>query len=74
MEEDVRKYEDDFPEGPPPRSFAAYFPESDGEDGAIASPGVAAASFASAMAKCPICGMFEGDEVAVSRHVDEHLT
>ncbi|KAF2769953.1 hypothetical protein EJ03DRAFT_343034 [Teratosphaeria nubilosa] len=74
MEEDVRKYEDEFPEGPPPRSFAAYFPESDGEDEALASSGVAAASFGSAIAKCPICGMFEGDEVAVSRHVDEHLT
>lgn len=26
------------------------------------------------MVKCPICDTFEGDEFAVSHHVDEHLT
>ncbi|QIW96833.1 hypothetical protein AMS68_002351 [Peltaster fructicola] len=27
----------------------------------------------SVTAQCPICNDFEGDEIAVSRHVDEHL-
>jgi hypothetical protein len=42
------------------------------------SPEVAAVQsepviFSSATAKCPICGIFEGDEAAVTHHVEEHL-
>jgi hypothetical protein len=72
MEEDVRKYEDEYPSEPPPRSLAAFFPESESED--EAPKNAENAAFGSATAKCPICDAFEGDEVAVSRHVEEHLT
>ncbi|KAF2084678.1 hypothetical protein K490DRAFT_75636 [Saccharata proteae CBS 121410] len=33
----------------------------------------AAPDLASATQTCPVCGNFEGDEVAVSRHVDTHF-
>lgn len=73
MERDVRLDEADYPSLPPARSFADYLPAGFGGADAVAgreSPGLPGA----ATATCPICGVFEGDEVAVSRHVDEHLT
>lgn len=67
---DVRN-EDEFAEGPPPRSLADFFPqeldtrepeepvkEEEGREGVAA------------LARCPICDAFEGDEVAVSYHVE----
>ena len=73
MERDVRLDEEDYPSEPPPRNLAAYLPDSWGQDETgVAQPEYA--GFSTATAKCPICGVFEGDEVAVSRHVEEHLT
>lgn len=62
---DVRA-DDEFPEEPPPRSLADFFPEE---------PAPAADTHGGETVKCPICEEFEGDEVAVSYHVErEHLT
>ena len=72
MEEDVRKY-DAYPEGPPERSLADYFPAPT-EESPIQSPSAQVDHGSSATARCPICDAFEGDEVAVSRHVETHLT
>jgi len=58
---------------PPPRSLADFIPDSGSQE----EPPLAMsdrASFKTATATCPICGVFEGDEAAVSHHVDEHLT
>ena len=66
---DVRA-DDEFLEGPPPRSLADFFPEepAPAADARAGKP-------AQGTAKCPICECFEGDEVAVSYHVEkEHLT
>lgn len=73
MERDARLDEADYPSGPPPRTLAAFFPETESED-ETPSTDPDHPAFSSASAKCPICGIFEGDEVAVSRHVEEHLT
>ena len=64
---------DGYEDGPPPRSLADYVPEfvvkqPKGKRGKAAQPAPA-----SIVAKCPICGDFEGDEIAVSRHVEEHV-
>ena len=64
--------EEHFPEGPPPRTLGDYVPSLDNESVAVPSSGQDL-SFASATIKCPICGQFEGDEAAVSHHVEEHL-
>ncbi|KFH42422.1 hypothetical protein ACRE_068650 [Hapsidospora chrysogenum ATCC 11550] len=77
---DVRLEEDDFPEGPPPRSLADFFPSDPASTagpgpGPDASADESAAQSPKATARCPICDAFEGDEVAVSYHVErEHLT
>lgn len=73
MERDFRLDEADYPSGPPPRNLLDFVPQlRDESEGPSHSP--EHASFSSATAKCPICELFEGDEVAVSRHVEEHLT
>ncbi|CZT16605.1 uncharacterized protein RCC_02439 [Ramularia collo-cygni] len=60
------------PDGPPPRSLADYLPTLQREpDPPIQT---SKATFTTATATCPICGLFEGDEVAVSHHVNEHLS
>ncbi|KPM46056.1 hypothetical protein AK830_g498 [Neonectria ditissima] len=60
---DVR-YDDEFPEGPPPRSLVDFMPELD-------SPPKPAGD---AAVKCPLCEEFEGDEAAVTHHIDQkHL-
>ena len=64
---------DDYSQGPPPRSLADFMPGSNSDD-APAPPPEDTVTFSSAAAKCPICGLFEGDEAAVSHHVEEHLT
>ena len=74
MERDVRLDEGDYPEGPPPRSLAAFFPESESEGEAPVADGSSNGGFATANVKCPFCEHFEGDEVAVSHHVEQHLT
>jgi len=72
IERDVRLDEGDFLSEPPSRSLADYFPDL----GSQVSKGhdVSKSKATSTTAKCPICGVFEGDEWAVSRHVEEHLT
>lgn len=58
-------------EGPPPRTLADFLPPSNEEDrSAVPASEV---TFSTATAKCPICGLFEGDEIAVSRHVEQHF-
>ncbi|KAM3439088.1 hypothetical protein MY4824_002892 [Beauveria thailandica] len=62
---DVRN--DDYLEGPPERSLADFLPAGFGEPEAskkVAAPTV----------RCPMCEDFEGDEVAVTHHMDQvHL-
>ncbi|KAF2160438.1 hypothetical protein M409DRAFT_29061 [Zasmidium cellare ATCC 36951] len=71
---ELERGEDDALDGPPPRTLADYiqFPSSD-EDGETSTRGNEV-GFTTATAKCPICGLFEGDEIAVSRHAEEHFT
>lgn len=57
---------------PPARSLADFIPDN------LVEPPVKEtvpeqATFASATVSCPICGNFEGDEAAVSHHVQTHL-
>lgn len=60
---DIRE-DDEFPAEPPPRSLADFIPDDP-------APAPQARSHT---ATCPICEAFEGDEVAVSHHVErEHL-
>lgn len=57
---------------PPPRSLADFIPDTDYEPpDKVDEPG--RVTFNSATATCPICGLFEGDEAAVSHHVESHL-
>ncbi|EGP91249.1 uncharacterized protein MYCGRDRAFT_102412 [Zymoseptoria tritici IPO323] len=62
---------DDHLNGPPNRTLADFLPTSTELE---SQPETAAATFATATAKCPICNIFEGDEIAVSRHVEDHFT
>lgn len=63
--EDVRR--DEFLDGPPPRSLADFIPDF-GEEETRAVSGTEAV-------KCPFCDGFEGDEAAVTYHIDqEHLS
>ncbi|GAB7358384.1 hypothetical protein MBLNU230_g2454t1 [Neophaeotheca triangularis] len=57
----------EFPEGPPPRSLADFLPPDSPIVGGDADQRVESSV---ATVKCPICGKFEGDEVAVSHHVE----
>lgn len=64
-----RRTRDDNPNVPPPRTLVDFLsPELRGNTADSHGPQ------GGDTAKCPICGEFEGDEIAVSRHVDEHLT
>lgn len=58
-------------DGPPTRSLADYLPLH--AQGLDQPPQPSKSTFTTATATCPICGLFEGDELAVSHHVDEHL-
>lgn len=61
------------PEGPPPRSLADFIPDLDDNDSESGVRGNTA-ELKSATIECPFCDSFEGDEAAVSHHVEEHLT
>lgn len=63
-------------EDPPTRTLADYidFPPLESEARVEASAQGSELGFKTATAKCPICGLFEGDEIAVSRHAEEHFT
>jgi uncharacterized repeat protein (TIGR03833 family) len=73
---DIRNDEDfDYLEGPPPRSLADYMPALN-EPAADASFGQdGGARIVEDIVVCPICEAFEGDEAAVTHHIDrEHLS
>ena len=58
--------------GPPPRTLSDFVPNLQANHDAPDSP-LESISFSSAIIKCPICEAFEGDEAAVSHHVEhEH--
>lgn len=64
---DVRN--DEFLDGPPPRSLADFMPDFD------EPPATTAAAAGEKGVKCPFCDAFEGDEAAVTFHIEiEHLT
>lgn len=67
---DVRNEEE--LEGPPPRSLADFFPaELDTRESLDTEAGAGdAQADVKVTARCPICDAFEGDEVAVSHHVE----
>jgi len=64
---DVRNNE--FPSEPPPRTLFDFLPET-----TDVAPPSKPVIFSSATVKCPICDAFEGDEAAVTHHVESHLT
>lgn len=73
---DVRN--DDYLEGPPERSFADFLP-ADWDIPVVSKKnkkkGVKAAADPVMTAKCPMCEEFEGDEAAVTHHIDQvHLS
>ena len=59
-------------EEPPSRTFADFLPLSDNDEPTTDTSELTV-PFTSAMIKCPMCGSFEGDEAAVSHHIQEHL-
>ncbi|EME50252.1 hypothetical protein DOTSEDRAFT_165347 [Dothistroma septosporum NZE10] len=63
---------DDF-SGPPARTLADYLP-STGLENAISTNPSMNADTAMTTAICPVCGQFEGDEMAVSHHVETHFS
>jgi uncharacterized repeat protein (TIGR03833 family) len=64
---DVRR-DDEFATGPPPRSLADFIPDFDENLTSTPNAGVETV-------KCPFCDGFEGDEAAVTHHIDrEHLS
>lgn len=68
---DVR-YDDEYPEGPPPRSLADFFPAEPEPEPAREHT---SSRTQEALVTCPLCGSFEGDETAVTHHIEkEHLT
>ena len=69
--QELREHEALAPEGPPPRTLGDYIPNLQSQTETLASSDEV--TFSSATIKCPICGLFEGDEAAVSHHIEEHL-
>jgi hypothetical protein len=67
---DVR--EEQYSQGPPPRTLADFLPLSGLEERNDLTP--LGATRTPEAVKCPFCDEFEGDEVAVSHHVEQHLT
>jgi hypothetical protein len=61
----------DEDEEPPQRSLADYLPAGFNEPEATSRSNEASEP----VAKCPFCEEFEGDEMAVSHHIDQkHLS
>ncbi|EWZ34633.1 hypothetical protein FOXG_09268 [Fusarium oxysporum f. sp. lycopersici 4287] len=64
---DVRR-DDEFATGLPPRSLADFIPDFD--EGLGSAPSAVVETV-----KCPFCEGFEGDEAAVTHHIDrEHIS
>jgi len=64
---DVR-LDDEFATGPPQRSLADFIPDFDDNLPSAPNAGIETV-------KCPFCDTFEGDEAAVTHHIDrEHLS
>lgn len=64
---DIR-LDDEFPSEPPPRSLADFMPRAPQQQKRIAVETTPAV-------KCPFCNAFEGDEPAVTHHIEEeHLS
>lgn len=70
---DIRN--DEYPSLPPPRTLFDFLPETVTETGNnnAAEPQSEPVTFSSATVTCPICQNFQGDEAAVTHHVEEHL-
>jgi uncharacterized repeat protein (TIGR03833 family) len=70
---DIRN--DDYPSLPPPRTLSDFLPETNPRDRNtdVAEEQSEPVIFVSATVKCPICQTFEGDEAAVTHHVEGHL-
>jgi uncharacterized repeat protein (TIGR03833 family) len=66
---DVRNNE--FPSEPPPRTLFDFLPDTN--TAPAPAPTSEPVIFSSATVKCPICDAFEGDEAAVTHHVESHL-
>lgn len=64
---DVRLEED--PSEPPPRSLVDFLPAGFDEPQRVTGQRAAEQSVT---VKCPFCDVFEGDEVAVSHHIDQN--
>ncbi|PON24309.1 hypothetical protein TGAM01_v206641 [Trichoderma gamsii] len=73
---DIRNDEDfDYLEGPPPRSLADYLPALDEPAANASLSDDGGARIVEDIVVCPICEAFEGDEAAVTHHLDrEHLS
>ncbi|KAL7947471.1 hypothetical protein V8C42DRAFT_317883, partial [Trichoderma barbatum] len=73
---DIRN-DDDFEthlQGPPPRNLADFLPDLDPPATSTSSSEAGGARIAEDTVTCPICEAFEGDEAAVTHHLDrEHL-
>ncbi|KEY70006.1 hypothetical protein S7711_04022 [Stachybotrys chartarum IBT 7711] len=67
---DVR-YDSEFPAEPPPRSLADFMPSLN-EDTQALPADAGAADFSKTTIKCPFCSAFEGDEVAVTHHIEQN--
>ncbi|KAH7326335.1 hypothetical protein B0I35DRAFT_474991 [Stachybotrys elegans] len=68
---DIRS-ETEYPEGPPPRSLADFMPATvDSPSGSYEDSPSAHLDFGKTMVKCPLCDEFEGDENAVTHHVEQ---
>ena len=70
---DIRN--DEYPSLPPPRTLFDFLPEAVTEPGSTNATEAQTepVTFSSATVTCPICQNFQGDEAAVTHHVEEHL-
>lgn len=73
---DIRNDEDfDYLDGPPPRSLADFMPGLDEPAAGASLDETGGARLFEDIVVCPICEAFEGDEAAVTHHLDrEHLS
>ncbi|KAL7793683.1 hypothetical protein V8C37DRAFT_83351 [Trichoderma ceciliae] len=77
---DIRNDEEyeNYLQGPPPRSLADFMPALDEPEANISSgevEGAPTTETSESKAICPICEAFEGDEAAVTHHLNrEHLS